>query len=423
MSAEEATKKKIVVVGAGASARLVITALRAAKSTDHITVIQPNKFASLPYYQTLVLTKRETFTNNSTFVEVEGSDKTVYGVAESCSDGSLAVRQLAEDGGDLQQVPFDVLVAATGFAVPGITETPGQSKDERQQEIDKIANGLVSGNNVVIAGGGAIGIELAADVLESLPAETRKSKVTLVCSSDKLLPGVPPSFSEKSKQVLEDLGCEIIFNDRVTSHNETTTSDKEFSLEFKSGKTLKCHAYVTAFGKGPRTSYLSDLSVLDDKGKVIVDDYLQATANDKLYAMGATNNRTDASLYKNLEDQSKVIAANILKPQSKKIAPGLQSAFFQIIGHDTFGAIIPENLPLPGPCATLCCTWCGFPCNLLCPCFCAAVVCGPCDAMTCGTCCGKPEGPGFARTMANTKKMHAMAANLKYMSKEEMQRE
>jgi hypothetical protein len=140
-----------------------------------------------------------------------------------------------------------------------------------------------------------------------------------------------------------------------------------------------------------------------------VNDYLQSPNYDKLYALMATNSRKEPALIMNVEAQAKTAAANILKPNSAKVAPGVEHAVYQLVGHDTFATIIPENMPMPAACATLCCQWCGFPFNLLCPCWCCAVVCGPVDPLTCGYCCGKPEGSGLGKTLKGSKQMGMMA--------------
>jgi NADH dehydrogenase FAD-containing subunit len=132
--------------------------------------------------------------------------------------------------------------------------------------------------------------------LEKLP--DTKGKVTLVCTTETLLSDQAPYYGEKFKQVLEELGAEIVFSDRADSHKESTVAVAEgepVTLELKSGKTLSCHVYVAAFGRGANTAWLTTAgegkplpdTVLNDKGKMIVDDYLQSMAYDKLYAMGA----------------------------------------------------------------------------------------------------------------------------------------
>lgn len=423
--------KKVVVVGAGPSARCVIKSLRIKAGEDmHITVVQPNDFASVPFYQTLVLTKRETFVQNSTFVEIDGASTTVYGVAVGCSDGTVAVQPL-DKSRPLQSVDFDVLVCATGFAFPVICETPGQTKDERKAEIDRYADALLSGKNVVIAGGGSVGVELAADLLETLPEGSRNGKVTLVCSSDHLLADQPPKYGLRCKEVLEGFGCEFIFNDRVSSHTDSVVSDgKSIPLTLKSGKNLDCHVYVAAYSRGANTDWLTKpvsgkdplpAQLLNEKGQVIVNEYMQAAAYDKLYAMMATSNRKEISLFPNVDSQAQTVAKNIVKPQSAKQSDGPQHAMYQLVGHDTFGILIPESWPMPSFVTKVFCQWFGFPFTLLCPC------CWPCPLVG-GYCCGPPEGSGLAKALNNSKKWKLVATNAGYYVKgkigfgEEMER-
>ncbi|KAL3931921.1 MAG: hypothetical protein SGBAC_011089 [Bacillariaceae sp.] len=432
----ESKPKKVVVVGAGASARNVTKLLKG--ENVEITVIQPNTFASMPYYQTLVLTDRQSLVQNSTFAEIDGSDKTVYGTAVGCSDGVLSVQPL-DKSKSVESVPFDVLVCATGFAFPVVCETPGQSQEERQAEIDSYVKALTSGENVVVGGGGTVGIELAADILEKLPEDSRKGKVTLISSSSKLLSTQADRYGDKCKEVLEELGAEIIFDDRVSSHNESTVSLKgePITLTLKSGKILTCHAYVAAYSRGANTSWLTTAAkgasalpdgLLNEKGQVIVNDYMQSTVYDKLYAMAATSSRKEPALFANVEAQAKTVAKNIVKPETAKQADGIMNPMYQLVGHDTFATLMPENTPLPPFCATLCCTWCGFPFNMLCPCFCLGVLVGPCDMMTCGYCCAPPEGKGLAMTLKGTKEANMIAEGAGYFVKgkpgfgEEMER-
>ncbi|CAJ1941059.1 unnamed protein product [Cylindrotheca closterium] len=424
--------KKIVVVGAGASARCVIKNLRAANEGDpmHITVVQPNDFASMPFYQTLVLTKRDTFAENSTFVEIDGSSTTIYGVAVGCSDGTVAVQPL-DKSKPVQNIDFDILVCATGFAMPVICETPGQTKDERKAEIDRYSNALLSGKNVVIAGGGTVGIELAADLLETLPEGSRNGKVTLVCSSDHLLADQSPNYGRRCKEVLEEFGCDFIFNDRVSSHTDSMVSEgKPIELTLKSGKNLDCHVYVAAYGRGANTDWLTKpaagkdplpAQLLNEKRQVIVDEYMQAAAYDKLYAMAATSNRQEISIFMNVDTQAQTVAKNIIKPKSAKQGDGSQHVMYQIVGHDTFGFFVPESWPMPSFVTTVCCHWCGFPCNMIFPC------CWPCPLVL-GYCCGPPEGKGLTDAMRISKRMKMAARNSGYYVKgkigygEEMER-
>lgn len=62
--------------------------------------------------------------------------RTVFGVAVAAADGVLVVSELG--GGAHRAVPFDYLVAATGFAMPSFFPAPGQTLPERRAEVKNV---------------------------------------------------------------------------------------------------------------------------------------------------------------------------------------------------------------------------------------------------------------------------------------------
>eukprot|EP00980_Cylindrotheca_fusiformis_P027647 scaffold21730_cov49-Cylindrotheca_fusiformis.AAC.1 len=88
------------------------------------------------------------------------------------------------------------------------------------------------------------------------------------------------------------MGCKFVFSDRVTSHSDSEIGP--LTLDLKSGKSLSCNAYVAAYAKSPNTDFLTKKgadgaslpsSVVNAQGKVEVNEYLQSTDYDKLYAL------------------------------------------------------------------------------------------------------------------------------------------
>eukprot|EP00934_Nitzschia_sp_Nitz4_P000014 Nitzschia sp. Nitz4//scaffold130_size63480//33083//34429//NITZ4_006251-RA/size63480-processed-gene-0.91-mRNA-1//-1//CDS//3329535195//14//frame0 len=427
---------RVVVVGAGGAARMLTKSLRGRKRGSqkvHITIVQPTTFVSIPHYQTLVLTERLSLTKNSTFQTVRGANETIYGVATACSDGILAVHPLDPTTGAVQtkeiiEVPFDIIVAATGAKTPIITETPGQSFQQRQEEIDAFSRAVLSGKHVVVAGGGAIGVELAGDILECLPVGSREGKVTLISSTDRLIADQAPAQSKKCLEVLESLGGNVLFGERVVSHSDTVVADSpdgEITLELKSGKTLQCYAYVAAFGRGANTSWLTTpyskgnplpSNIANSRGQVVVNEYLQCSVYDKLFAIAATNDRKQPSLTMVVQDQATTVAANIAKPNSKALPDTPTGPVYQAIGSESYGIFVPENLPMPAFMSTVICEWCGFPFNLFCPCWLPLVLCGPMDPLACGYCCGPPHGEGLANSRESLRKLGTAAFFVGYQS-------
>jgi hypothetical protein len=140
--------------------------------------------------------------------------------------------------------------------------------------------------------------------------------------------------------------------------------------------------------------------LLNEKRQVKVDNFLASTAYPKLYCIGAVSDLAEPALTPNIQAQAKTIAKNIVKPGSAVHIPGpMKKPMIQIVGSKTFGMLIPSSMNAPSCCSTLMFKWCGFPCNLLCPCVCCMMCCGPMDFFFCGYCCGDPEGQGVPNTL------------------------
>lgn len=411
-----AEKKKVVIVGCGIGARMLVQALP--KRKFHVTVIQPNTFAEIPWNCTSEITKKDTFESNSTIAPMDGVDETVFGIAVGCGDGTLAVKPL-EEGKAIQLVPFDFIVCATGVAYPTILSTPGQSAEDRKAEVEKATELLTfPEKSVVLSGGGHIGVELAGDALEERGTDA-KGTFTLVCSTDHLLSDRPKKYGAKALKKLEELGGTVLFQDRVV--NPTENVFERTTLELQSGKTLECDGYIATYSQGPNTGWITEglpdgssvlpEGILNDKKQVIVDDYLSSKVYSNLFAISATNDRGEACVGMNIQTQAKTIAANIIKPKSQRqtIAP-LKFPLYQTVGHKTYAFISPEAMSG----GKVIFKWCGFPCNLLCPCVLCGCLCCLVSPMCCGFCCCEPEGRGFVDTLENLKQSGLSAKFMGY---------
>ena len=72
---------------------------------------------------------------------------------------------------------------------------------------------LSAANDILVIGGGAVGIELAAEIATDQPSK----KVTLVHSQPAFLEGCPPRFGRVVKNYLEELGVQVHPPDQLLS--------------------------------------------------------------------------------------------------------------------------------------------------------------------------------------------------------------
>lgn len=172
-------------------------------------------------------------------------------------------------------ITFDRAILAMGSAparppIPGI-ETTYTSDDVLATEY------LV--NNVIIVGGGVIGLEFA-----TLFAALGK-RVTIIEMMEDILPGVIPEITSKIKAILKKKKVEFLLGARVQSIQNGRTVEFEMN-----GKTdsRTAGAVVVCIGRKPMTADcgLEHIGVAPDRrGYIEVDDHLRTSA-EGVYAIG-----------------------------------------------------------------------------------------------------------------------------------------
>ncbi|KAK2003544.1 FAD/NAD(P)-binding domain-containing protein [Colletotrichum falcatum] len=155
---------------------------------------------------------------------------------------------------------YDFLIAASGlrrvFPVVPQSLTRKQFLLESEEQIRSVQD---APDGVVVVGGGAVGIEMAAELKLSEP----QTKVTLVHSRDKLLSSedLPDDCKDKALELTREAGVEVLMSHRV---KETRRLDgaanngrARYEIEFTNGARLLASQVVMAISRSvPSTDYL-----------------------------------------------------------------------------------------------------------------------------------------------------------------------
>jgi len=201
------------------------------------------------------------------------------------------------------EVEYDILVMALGsvsndFNTKGVSEhcifldSPEQAKKFHHRMLNKYLQLGVQETksvNVAIIGAGATGVELSAELYNSLKQvssygfEHIKSAdlhVSLVEAGESILPALSKRISASAHQELLKLGVDVRTQTMVTEANEQ-------GLLTKSGELIKADLIVWAAGiKAP--DYLKELAGLETNriNQLIVKPTLQTSLDDNIYAIG-----------------------------------------------------------------------------------------------------------------------------------------
>lgn len=204
--------------------------------------------------------------------------------------------------------PYDTLVIAIGsttndFGIPGVAEHC-MALDSREQA-DRFHRHLLracyTANSqstplrpgqlhVAIAGAGATGVELAAELhdavaqmvelgLERISPE-RDVKLYLIEAAPRVLPGLPERISSRTQKVLESLGVVVHTNERITA----ATAE---GFQTESGHFIPAETKVWAAGiKAPEVLRETDGLEVDRINRLLVRPTLQTTLDEDIFAFG-----------------------------------------------------------------------------------------------------------------------------------------
>ncbi|KAL2151477.1 hypothetical protein VTH82DRAFT_6575 [Thermothelomyces myriococcoides] len=173
---------------------------------------------------------------------------------------------------ELQEVRYDYFVAASGLrrAWPVVPQSL-RRKQYLFEAGDHIRAATAARHGVVIVGGGAVGIEMAAELKLVHP----HLKVTLVHSRDKLLSSeaLPDEVKDRSLELLRDAGVDVLMShrlDRTEEVKDDSSGSGCLRVHFTNGRSMLADQVSIAVSRSvPTTTYLPS-DVLDEQGYVKV---------------------------------------------------------------------------------------------------------------------------------------------------------
>jgi NADH dehydrogenase len=203
---------------------------------------------------------------------------------------------------------YDTLVIAIGsvgndFGTPGVTQhaimldTPEQAQRFNRRLINACVGAFAQLEpirpgqlHVTIIGAGATGTELAAELhktardliafgLDKIDPD-RDVKITLVEAADRILPALPESIANRTRDVLRKLHVDIKTKARVT---EVTAE----GVKLADGAFIRSELVVWAAGvRGPDVLARLDGLEVSRSNQLVVRPTLQTTRDDSIFALG-----------------------------------------------------------------------------------------------------------------------------------------
>lgn len=248
------------------------------------------------------------------------------------------------------KIRYDYLVVAVGsvandFGVPGVKdhclflESRVEADRFRQKLLNQClrvsrAMSLYSHADeyvrVTIVGGGATGVELAAELYNAAGAlkhyglevfDESRLQVTLLEAGPQILPALPEDLSQAAHDELEALGVKVMTNAQVT---EVTP----YGMKLKSGETVAGDLKIWAAGvKAP--DFLKDIGGLETSrnNQLVVLPTMQTTRDERIFAIG------DCAFFKPEGEERPI------PPRAQAAHQMAETAFDNLLSHITGGEL------------------------------------------------------------------------------------
>lgn len=228
-----------------------------------------------------------------------------------------------------KKLPYDKLIIAIGnvtnyFGIKGLKEYSFGIKSTEEAERFKkhlheqfIENGCPD-LNYVIVGGGPTGIELAGalpgylkQIMKKHGVKDCKLQVNLVEAAPHLLPRAPKDVSNAITKRLRALGIKLHLGQAVKG----ATADKLMMGD----TSLPSHSIVWTAGVTNHPFFKENNFKLTDRGKVIVNEYLEAEPN--MYVLGDNADTKYSGMAQTALHDADFVAHNLRSSQPKPYVP------------------------------------------------------------------------------------------------------
>jgi len=164
---------------------------------------------------------------------------------------------------DELSLQYHALIVATGSTTNYPAFSASTHIDDTLTAIKSTNERIAAADTIVIAGGGATGVEFAGEVAEfrngkpgwfsSKAGNRPKTKITLITSSANLLPTFKPAVGAAAAKKIQALGVEIMYNTRVL---DTSTENEITTINLSNKTTIQASLYIPTTGLIPNSAWL-----------------------------------------------------------------------------------------------------------------------------------------------------------------------
>lgn len=220
-----------------------------------------------------------------------------------------------------KNLKFEKLVIATGSRaieppIEGLHMSGVFMMNKDPDQIGKIKRSALCADNIIIYGGGYIGVELCDELLHE------GKNVTIIEKSKRLMPSsFDAEISLKAKELIESLGGKVILDCKIKSILGVNNIS---AVKLSDDRRIECDFLMICCGTRPNTEVAERLGVIFDRDRgVLVDEYFRTSDKD-IFAVGECAAKYDFFA----SDLANVLLHNAKMEEAKLLGANLYSVIF-----------------------------------------------------------------------------------------------
>lgn len=230
--------------------------------------------------------------------------------------------QIIDETGN--KLKFDYLVIASGSSYPFPCRPPpeAETSEELKTQLRTLQEQIKDSTSIVVVGAGVVGIELAGEI----SSQYKHKSITLICSTDTLLPDQNPTLSDSLKNQLAQRNVKIIYGSKANIAQLGITKTGKLDKRSKIGLTrsdggesseeVEADFVFLAIGNKPNTQFVPAEYLCPKSRLIKVNEHLQVVGEDGepvagVYGVGDATNFQEAKLYAALDGQAATASKNL----------------------------------------------------------------------------------------------------------------
>lgn len=323
-------KKRLVVIGGGGAGHKIAFELQ---KTFDVTLVDPKTYWEVPMALPRLMVAPEALPAQIAYSDFLKEAVHRQGSAVTMTRKSVDVS--TKDG--IRTIPFDFAVVASGSRyIDPLVKAEALSQSDRMAELWAAHRKIATAKSIVVAGGGPVGVETAAELRETFPTIA----VKLVHGGPKLLDSAPNKFPGCAMKDLQAQSVTVVLEDMVVTPTFGAPPE-DGKVRTKSGKIFAADYIVWAAGTKPNTEFMrqSFPNCVEENGLLKTDPILRLKGHPNIFVAGDITNLPEGRLIITASFHTPSIVANLktldadasatLKPYKSALPVGEVTPWFQ----------------------------------------------------------------------------------------------